>query len=346
MAATIATGKMDVAPLVPPRIKSKKLKGLKKVKYPFEYKEVEKNLAEVGVLPYKSEGKRFLKFIYIKVSDVIHDFKNPARAKEILEPDITAIENVIRAGNYRGFAFVPPVVNEKGVLIAGHHRLQGHIGEDEEYMWVALCAFDDGKAEFNYNELENQESDTFEKKTSTNEDLIASTLYALSEGFVTLEGLEKRVKGFKKNPTDKRIILEEVKKDLGIKIDAHRPLPRETITKEYAAESKGKNVDIQANIAIGDTIFNNARILNNLLAKLANGTAVNAILKVNDTVDLKHLNEERDRLVKEMSPEYLYNIVKPFVDAYENETVGSVTLNFPKQYESDSWKIGVETSND
>ena len=38
------------------------------MKYPFEYKEVEKNLAEVGVLPYASKGMRFVKFIYIKVS--------------------------------------------------------------------------------------------------------------------------------------------------------------------------------------------------------------------------------------------------------------------------------------
>ena len=346
MAVTVATGKMDVAPLVPLRVNSKKLKELKRMKYPFEYKDVEPNLAEVGVLPYKSEGKKFLKFIYIKISDVIHDFKNPARAKEILEGAITNIEEIISSGNYRGWAFVPPVVNEKGMLIAGHHRLQGHIGEDEEYIWVALCAFDDDAAEFDYNELENQESDTFEKKVSTNLDLISSTLHGLAKGFVTLEGLEKRVKGFKKNPTDKRIILEEVKNKMGIKIDAVRSLIRNTITKEYATESNGKHVDIQANIKIGDTIFNNARILNNLLAKLANGTAVNTIIKVNDTVDLKNLNEERDRLVNEMSPEYLYNIVKPFVDAYENGTVGSVTLNFPKQYESDSWKIGVETPND
>jgi hypothetical protein len=38
--------------------------------------------------------------------------------------------------------------------------------------------------------------------------------------------------------------------------------------------------------------------------------------------------------------------MKPFMDACENGTVGSVTLNFPKQYESDSWKLGVETSNE
>jgi hypothetical protein len=307
------------------------------VSYPFKYKEVEKNLAEVGVLPYTSKGMRFVKFIYIKVSDVIHDFKNPARENAILEGDVTNIENIIKSGNYRGFAFVPPVVNEKGVLIAGHHRLEGHIGEDEEYMWVALCAFDDDKAEFDYNVLENQMVDTFEKKVSTNGDLINSTLIGLQKGHIDLGGLEDYVKGLKKSPSDKRIILEEIKKKMGIKIDAHRPLSREKIASEYAIETGGNEVvDHQANIAIGDNIFNNARILTTLLPKIVNGEDVNVIYKTNDTVDLEHLNEERERLIKEMSPEFLYSIVKPFVDAYENGTAGSVTLNFPKQYESDS----------
>ena len=315
------------------------------MKYQFEYKEVEKNLAEVGKLPYPSKGMRFIKFIYIKVSDVIHDFKNPARENAILEGDVANIQNVIKSGNYSGFAFVPPVVNEKGVLIAGHHRLEGHIGEDEEYMWVALCTFDDDRAEFDYNVLENQMVDTFEKKVATNGDLINATLIGLSKGHIDLNELEDYVKGFQKSPSDKLIILEEIKKKMGIKIDAHRTLPREKIASEYAAKTSGnKVVDHQANIAIGDNIFNNARILTTILPKIVNGEDVNVIYKTNDTVDLKHLNEERERLIKEMSPEFLYSIVKPFVDAYENGTVGSVTLNFPKQYESDSWKIGVETS--
>lgn len=313
--------------------------------YPFEYKEVEKNLAEIGVLPYTSKGMRFVKFIYIKVTDVTKDWKNFARKYAITDGDISDIEKIIREGNYRGYAFVPPVVNEKGVLIAGHHRLEGHIGEEQEYMWVALCAFDDLKAEFAYNTLENQMTDTFEKKVSTNGDLIHSTLYGLQQGYINLDELEDYVKGLKKTPSDKRVILEEIKKKMGIKIDAHRTLSREKIASEYAIETGGnKVVDHQANIAIGDNIFNNARILTTILPKIVNGEDVNVIYKTNDTVDLEHLTEERERLIKEMSPEFLYSIVKPFVDAYENGTVGSVTLNFPKQYESDSWKIGVETS--
>ena len=174
--------------------------------------------------------------------------------------------------------------------------------------------------------------------------MINSTLIGL-QGHIDLDELEDYVKGLKKSPSDKRIILEEIKKKMGIKIDAHRPLSREKIASEYAIETGGNEVvDHQANIAIGDNIFNNARILTTLLPKIVNGEDVNVIYKTNDTVDLEHLNEERERLIKEMSPEFLYSIMKPFVDAYENGTVGSVTLNFPKQYESDSWKIGVETS--
>ena len=313
------------------------------MKYPFEYKEVEKNLAEVGVLPYASKGMRFVKFIYIKVSDVIHDFKNPARANAILEGDVTNIENIIKSGRYRGHAFVPPVVNEKGVLIAGHHRLEGHIGEDEEYMWVALCTFDDEKSEFAYNILENQMVDTFEKKVSTNEDLISSTLYGLKENLIELADLDDYVKGLQKSPSDKRIILEEIKKKMGINIDAHRALSRDKIKSEYATKTNGKEVDHQANLAKGDNIVNNTRVLDALLPLLINGENVNVIYKTNDTVDLKHLNEERERLRWEMSPDYLYSVMKPFMDAYENGTVGEITLNFPKQYESDSWKIGVKT---
>ena len=313
--------------------------------YPFEYKEVEKNLAEVGVLPYSSEGMRFIKFIYIKVSDVIHDFKNPARANAILQGDVTNIEKVIRSGNYRGFAFVPPVVNEKGELIAGHHRLEGHIGEDQEYMWVALCAFDDAKAEFDYNVLENQMADTFEKKVSTNEDLINSTLHGLRQGHIDLDNLQSYIKKFKKSNSDKRIIFEAVQQKMGIKIDAHRPLSPKKIASEYATETNGKNIDHQANLAVGDNIFNNARVLNALFDRLIDGQNPNVVYKINDTVDLEHLNEERERLRRELSKEFLYhNFVKPFAEAYENGTMGNPNLNFPKQYESDSWKLDVETS--
>ena len=51
------------------------------------------------------------------------------------------------------------------------------------------------------------------------------------------------------------------------------------------------------------------------------------------------------RIEKEVSLTYLYNFCKDFVTKYEDENLkrGNLTLNFPQQYESDEWKIGVKT---
>jgi hypothetical protein len=318
------------------------------MKYPFEYKKAEKNLAEIGVRPYTSKGMHFTKFIYIKVSDVINDYKNTARALAIVSAAVAPIMYCIRNESYRGYAFAPPVVNYMGVLIAGHHRLQAHKGEQQEYMWVALCSFDDEKSEWLYNSLENQVIDTFDAIELTVPDLISSTLVGWNKGyFKSLDELEDHVKGYKKPPSEIRVSWETVLTKIGIEIDTHRFLTPKDIANEYGQETSGtKHVHQQANLAIKDSIFNNQRLLTTLLPLITEGINVNCIFKTNLTIDLKHLNEERKRLTKEMNPYFLYDIMKPFMDACENGTVGSVTLNFPKQYESDSWKLGVETSNE
>lgn len=317
------------------------------MKYPFEYKEVEPMYAPVGVHPYESNGMYFTKFIYIKVSTVIHDFNNPARALAIVGAKVWPIQFCIRNGNYRGWGHTPPVVNDKGELIAGHHRLQAHKLENQEYMWVALCAFDDAKAEWLYNNIENQILDSFADVEASNDDLISSTLHAWSMKYYDMEGLEKLVKAYKKTPTDIRIIWETVQMDIGIKIDMHRTLGPREITNEYGHLTTGtKVVHHQANISLKDNIWNNARIMTTLIPFLTKGTDVNCIYKFNHTTSLKHLDECRTRLIEESNPSWLYeNYFKPYCDAFENGTIGSVTLNFPKQYESDSWKLDVETSN-
>ena len=75
------------------------------------------------------------------------------------------------------------------------------------------------------------------------------------------------------------------------------------------------------------------------------GKDLSISIKVKDTSDLKQLEEERNRIEKEVSLTYLYNFCKDFVTKYEDENLkrGNLTLNFPQQYESDEWKIGVKT---
>ena len=166
--------------------------------------------------PYEVKGMTFVDFVYIKLFDIDADFKNPARPFAIDGGDIASIQSIIDNKNYTGCTFVPPVVNLNGKLIAGHHRYQGHKGKPR----VAVCDFVDEFAEFDYNQLENQMEDTFEKKVATVfDDLIKSTMHGLKQGFIKLTDLEERVKGYKKyRDNDKRIILETVKKKMGVKV--------------------------------------------------------------------------------------------------------------------------------
>ena len=317
----------------------------------FNYKTVEKKFSDVAKRPYEIKGMTFVDFVYIKLSDIDADFKNPARAFAIDGGDIASIQSIIDNKNYTGWAFVPPVDNLNGKLIAGHHRYRGHKGADQEYMWVAVCDFVDEAAEFDYNQLENQMEDTFEKKVATVDDLIKSTMHGLNKGFIKLADLEERVKGYKKSDNDKRIILETVKKKMGVKVDQHKTVTRDEIFIGYKNKTS-KDLDFVASISIGDTILNNPRIVKGVLPKLLSGEDVKMGLKVKDTIDLKQLNEERDRLQKEMSPNFLYQFAKNVISVVGetstktgNNELGKIFLTFPQQYDSDEWKIDVEAEN-
>ena len=319
--------------------------------YPFEFKNPNQDLIDFAIkynkTPYPSKGMTFIKFAFVKVSDIKSDFKNPSRAKVMVETDIDDIEKIIEKGQYSGHGYVPPVINEKGELIAGHHRLEAHKGKDEEYIWVAICKFDDLQAELDYNLLENAEEDNFKKKVYTNEDCQASLLnmFASNPKFTQVD-LETRVNSLKKTPSDKRIILEHCLKNMGKKIDAHRPISETQIKNEYTKLTNGKVLDTTASISIGDTVVNNSRLLS-LANKLMDGKDLSISVKVKDTSNLKELNKERKRIEEELSPAFLYEFCKDYVNKFEDENYkkGKLTLNFPQQYESDEWKIGVTTKN-
>ena len=319
-------------------------------KYPFRYKLPDQELVDFAIkyknVPYTSKGMTFIMFALVKVSDIISDFKNPARDKVMVQTDIDDIEQVIKGGHYAGHAYVPPVINEDGVLQAGHHRKEGHVGADEEYMWTAICKFDDLQAELDYNFLENQIKDSFEKKMLTNEGAISSLLnmWNTVPNFSQTD-LEDRIKTLQKSQSDKRIIFESCLRKMGKKIDAHRPLSEIQIKNEYSSLTNGKVLDTTAALAIGDNIWNNSRLLMIAVNRLLYGEDVSMSIKVNHTTDLKQLNEERKRIEKEVSLKYLYDFCKDIVTKYEDKKFkkGKLTLNFPKQYESDKWKTGVKT---
>ena len=93
-------------------------------------------------------------------------------------------------------------------------------------------------------------------------------------------------------------------------MDQYKTVTRDEIFIGYKNKTS-KDLDFVASISIGDTILNNPRIVKGVLPKLLSGEDVKMGLKVKDeAIDLKQLNEERDRLQKEMAPTFLYQFAK------------------------------------
>lgn len=324
------------------------------VKIKFNYKDVEKKFADIALKPFESKGKKFIKFVYAKVSDLKVISKNPSRKNVITGGDITEIEEIIKKNQYVGWGHVPPVVNLLGELIAGHHRYWAHKGTDEEYMWVAICDFDDEKSEYVYNRLENQEASTFAKKVSSNDDLIVSTHYGIEKGFINKDedSIKNEIETYKKSKADRRFIFETVLKELGIKIDQHLITTREEIFTEYKKEKK-KDLDfVSSNVDKGDNILNNPRLLKGVGYQILKGNDMYIALKVSNTIDVKDLNDERDRLVKEMGSKYLLDFANKIINQVGQDSVktvdnkiGKVYITFVKQYDSDKWTFDVEAEN-
>ena len=332
-----------------------------KNKYPFTYLAILETYIDAAILndtlPFganpkyyhidgceKNKDMTFLEFAMVRIGDITTKKYNPARGEAIDEETISAIELIIKNGSYMGWKYIPPVINEKGELIAGYHRYEGHLGELglDGYMWVAICKFKDGAAEFNYNELENQINLEFPKKLASYEDVLSSTRYGLQKKFYTLEEVPERVNKKRLNAAEKRRIIEIIQIENGVEIDLHKTVKRSDIISEYKA-TKNKDLDHVARLSIGDTITNNPRLIRGVLIPASEGKDVNVGLSIKETSSLKHLEEERERLSKEVSEKYAYDICKKIVTAIEAGKFGKITLNFKDQYENDEWKFDIKT---
>ena len=342
-----------------------------KNKYPFIYLAVLEAYVDVAIknatLPFgvnpdfydmdgcgKNKDMTFLEFALVRIGDIKIKKFNPARADAITGETITTIENIVKSGTYIGWKFVPPVINEKGELIAGYHRYEGHLGVWglDGYMWVAICKFKNEEAEFDYNELENQINLEFPKKLASYEDVLSSTRYGLQRKFYTLEEVPERVNKKRLKDAQKRKIIETIQIENGVEVDLHKTVRRTEVISEYAAMPENiktnKKLNFVASISIGDNILNNGRLYTSVLKPAITGKDMNVGLSIKKTPSLKFLDEvERVRLKKEMGIEYAYGKAKELIDAVENPNfkVGEITLNFKDQYENDEWKIGVKTEN-
>ena len=332
-----------------------------KNKYPFTYLAILKAYVDVAItndtLPFgvnpefyhmapKNKNITFLEFAMVRIGDIKTKKYNPARADAITGDEISSIENIISTGAYCGWKYIPPVINEKGELIAGYHRYEGHLGVwgMDGYIWVAICKFKNEAAEFDYNELENQISLEFEKKLASYEDVLSSTRYGLQRKFYTLKEVPERVNKKRLKEAEKRKIIETIQIENGVEVDLHKTVRRTEVFSEYKAK-KNKDLNFVASISMGDTIINNGRLLSAVLLPAVEGEDMNIGLSVKHTSSLNVLNKERERLQKEMGPKYAYDVAMKIINAVESNTMGKITLNFKDQYENDEWKLDIEAEN-
>jgi len=330
-------------------------------KYPFIYLAILEAYVDVArtndTLPFgvnpefyhmapKNKNITFLEFAMVRIGDIKTKKYNPARADAITGDEISSIENIISTGAYCGWKYIPPVINEKGELIAGYHRYEGHLGVwgMDGYIWVAICKFKNEAAEFDYNELENQISLEFEKKLASYEDVLSSTRYGLQRKFYTLEEVPERVNKKRLKEAEKRKIIETIQIENGVEVDLHKTVRRTEVFSEYKA-MKNKDLNFVASISMGDTIINNGRLLSAVLLPAVEGEDMNIGLSVKHTSSLNVLNKERERLQKEMGPKYAYDVAMKIINAVESNTMGKITLNFKDQYENDEWKLDIEAEN-
>ena len=266
MAATVATGKMDVAPLVPPRVKSKKLKGLKKVKYPFEIKPYPwKEYVDANTpVPGGIRGMHFIEFAFINVNEIHEREKikdNYGRLGEnITAKDLEPIVGVYMNGEYDFAAHEPPVITPEGKLVAGEHRFIGkkktaHLIDISkefkyggEWLFVAICKFDDLESLRDYSFAENNKKISYVKRYSSLKSSIANIvkyLKTLDAKYRTKSAVLAKLKetswegcevdGEYKNYTNakKKEFAEDCLKSIGIEVESKKRYDRDDVISEF-----------------------------------------------------------------------------------------------------------------
>lgn len=316
-------------------------------------------------LPKVSKGKKFDRFLRIHKDDVIAGFENVGRADVRTQQEISEYVELIENGEYHPQGHRPPVINKDGKLIAGHVRHGGYMGSNQDYMWVALCDFEDGEmtlldgtkvnvAGWNYNALvENSTSDTVSKKVSTISDLVKTTKQAImgkqcgSGKKEIKDWVKDNIKG--KNDRELEIIWKRVQHSEGYSTEIERVITPTIIENEFNKLNPSVEMyDTTSSISIGDNIAISER-LQKAIRVVQEGKDYSTVIKVKGTKSAKHLNEERKRLEKEMNIAFFYDTYKPFFDAYENDKgkLGTITLHFVKQWKmKDEWVFNMVLPND
>jgi len=319
---------------------------------PYPWKEyVDANTPKPGGI----KGTHFVEFGFVNVNDIdkgeIKD--NYGRLNDTISADdLKSIIAVFVNGEYDFAGFEPPVIaHPDGVcgnkLVAGEHRFEGkkktrHIDVSKgallggEWLFVAICKFDNLEALRDYSFAENNKKLSFVKRFSSYKSSIAN----ISEYLKTLEpkyhtkakvlaklkevswdGCEIDGEYVNYTNAEKEIFAEECLKFIGVKYESKKRYDRNTVIDELVDEfdmfkkSKGgKNPKDDRNIyisnfkgVVSETGFdpNFIRATESLIPKILKGEDVNIVAYVD-----ARSKTMADKIRKKIVANYFKNIIK------------------------------------
>ena len=240
---------------------------LKKNIYPFKTKTypwkeyVDANTPKPGGI----RGMHFIEFAFINVNEIHRKDKiknNFGRLGETINAkDLEPIVGVFNSGEYDFAGHEPPVITPEGELVAGEHRFVGKkrtplidISKAKyggEWLFVAICEFDDLEALRDYSFAENNKKISFVKRYSSYDSSIAN----ITEYLKTLEPKYRNkskiiaklketswegceIKGVYVNFTnaDKNKFAEECMKSIGLVIETKKRYDRPDVIDEFIDE--------------------------------------------------------------------------------------------------------------
>ena len=104
------------------------------------------------------KGMRLIEYKWIALKDINAKNCNWGRFRGTKGTGVAFIEDLLKNGEYEPTLHEPPVVDQNGNLISGKHRYDAHDGQNLEFIWCAVCHFDDDDARNDYALDENMRS--------------------------------------------------------------------------------------------------------------------------------------------------------------------------------------------
>ena len=338
--------------------------------YSFRYKSV----GEIGIssslydqmkefnqikFPYKLDNVEFIEHLWINVDDIKKGASNSSREVPIPLTEISQFSNnLIKTGEYNPYTHNPPVVNEKGVLIAGNLRTESHLlayatgYAEAKYMWVAVCRFTGERtnendytefefaSEHGYNKLENNQVNTsIAGRGLPQEDVAACIERQIKFGTLKID-FEDKVKAKKiiKSEVNTYInldtqqslyVLERVLKSNGcdtsdVEIQYGKTQIYDDFQMEHGHKYGSSDYIWQAHISKNDTSLTNGRAAAQWL-KLVNGEfkKIIALVRIKGSKNLKDLTKIRKETMRTFSVQWVYDFCAKFMAAVDNGNITS-----------------------